>query len=684
MSNGTKNNVSSTESRYCSTWRFIVSGLCIAIIGAATLSLFECLAAAFTTAKHFQDLAWPKILVLSALGKIAVTHTLFWCPVMVIIAVLYRLGIHRRRQTIPEPFLLALFIVLVCLIVIPADLGLAGLSSSKLVIGSCIAGILLAVGVYAATRYTCRKLNHLRRCRIILAIATVLAGLVIIISGMSFVQSPFFKPGTYQAPLGAAVQSSDSRPNVLWIVLDTVRADRMSCYGYSAKTTPFLEKWADQSIVFDRAFSNAMWTLPSHTSMLTGLSIREHGTDHTNLWLDDSFPTVTNVLAENGYKTALFSNNPWLSPKSNLSKGFDICQVVYHLRHLGRFSLEWIADKFGITPFVPWFDNDFGAGLTAYLVGQWLDSQADGKKPFFLFINYMEAHLPYSVPKQYRQQYMTDKQVDRSYDLHRKVYGSIVSAMDLRFNIEGNDFFAMSDREILKRQYEATLRYLDNRVREVIGMLEQRGLLDNTMVIITSDHGEYLDTHGMWSHRMQLYQDVIHIPLMIRPAGTYEAKRVDSPVLLSDLYGTVLKAVLDKFNTNSAWETQDLLTMPDADSTPGIVISEYGGTSSGTQERIRKCGDPAVVHRAQPQIAAQNGRFKYIASADGLRELYDLKNDHGELSNLFDSNHAQAAQLKEHIDKWRRTVPLYRPTKPKTDMDEATIKVLRSLGYLNH
>jgi arylsulfatase A-like enzyme len=280
--------------------------------------------------------------------------------------------------------------------------------------------------------------------------------------------------------------------------------------------------------------------------------------------------------------------------------------------------------------------------------------------------------------------YLNDEQVKRSYELHRHAYGSIVRALDFRFNLEGPDFMALSDREVLKGQYEAAIRYLDDRIRELITSLNQRGLLDNTMVIITSDHGEYLDTHGMWSHRFLIYEDVTRVTLMIREPGRTEALHIDTPVQLTDVYPTVASVALGVAGPPPHHDARDLLELAQSPGEPRIAVAEYNGPGNEMLAMAKAYDSPIVRHRFAPAIAAQDGRFKYIASSDGQREFYDLIADPGERNNLIESRPEEARRLAEYISRWLDAVPQYRPTRPGgvPALDPDTERALRSLGYL--
>lgn len=609
---------------------------------------------------------------------------MLWCPVMTVAALLHGLAFRRSEQCHPEPFLAGLFVAAAGLLVIPADLEMADLDGTVSLIAGCGGALVCAVAVYFGVRVTRAWLGD-RRFAHTLGAAAAVGMIVTSASGIALFRSPFYDADRFRVAPAGATRQATNRPNVLWIVLDTVRPDRLSCYDDTLDSTPFLTEWARRAIVFDHAVGNGVWTVPSHASMFTGRSIREHGMDHANLWLDDAFETVAEVLADSGYATASFSNNPWISRDSNLAQGFENVRVNFYLSHLGRFSLIYLCEKWGVSPPVPWLDADFGAAMTNHLIARWLDDEADPDAPLFLFVNYMEALLPYRIPRRYRRMYLTDEQTDRSYALRRRAYGDIVTALDSRFNIEGSEFLPEADREILKRQYDATLRYLDDRVRELIDMFDQRGLLDDTLVVITSDHGEHLDTHGMWSHGILTYNDVARVTMLIHEPGQEVPARVSTAVLLSDLHPTILNATLKSGGRGPGHDARDLIALARSDDQSRTVVTEYTGPSNDTTRRINKTGDPIVHHRAGPQIAAQDGRFKYIASSDGRRELYDLTHDPQELNNLFEIQVSESKRLAAHIDAWLQAVPPYQPTQPGvgTSMPPDVVDALRSLGYLN-
>ena len=657
----------------------LLSGVKVGLIGGAGVGIVEAVAAIVLTSRHFERGWLPTSLIAAALGKAIVTHIALWAPTLGVIGLVYARVRRLRPDQSAEPALFAVLFAMLGVVVVPVDLELARIYgwAPRLAAGGgvIVAGLALAWLLSRVIRARGPAIVE----RISGACAVVML-MVLLGFGASYDYSPLLNPARFRAVRLTDQAASSARPNVLFIVLDTVRADRMSCHGYDMDTTPFLKEWSRQAIVFDRAISNGMWTVPSHAAMFTGLPVRSHGVDFANLHLDDSFTTLAEALADRGYATASFSNNPWLAGHTNLMQGFDEAHVMWYARQLGRFSLDHLVQKLGISPPAPWLDMDLGAAITNDLVSRWLDERT-ADQPFFLFINYMDAHLPYTVPRFYRRLFMSDAQVDRSYELLFE-YGQLTDVADFRFNIEGGDFLAPADQEILRRLYEAGIRYLDDRVREMIKLFESGGLLENTLVVIVSDHGEYLGTHGMWAHRFLTYQDVSHVTMLLREPGRTVGRRSSAVVQPSDLYRTVLD-VVDGRQGNGG--TADLFAMAEeAGQANRYAVTEYNGPSPEMFNRIDNRYTDTLRHRVQPQTAVQDERFKYMESADGTLELYDLVGDPGELNNIIGDAPEEARRLAAYLEQWRETVPVYdsKSTTRPAVMDPAVREALESLGYL--
>jgi arylsulfatase A-like enzyme len=661
------------------------AGVKVAVVGSLMLGICESLAALAVIAGHTEARGWFLKLMVAIAGKAAVTHLLIWVPVMCVLSLCYWLVVRSRHRPFPEVSLAALFVMLGGFVVVPADLQLTNKATPISIIVSLLAVVVVAVVVHKMLGRMCAKIGPARFRRVVNTSALA-CGVAMAVAGITFARSPIYGPGSFRVVSATGQNPAPPNPHVLWIVLDTARADRMSLYGYERETTPFLKRWASQAVVFDRCFSNGIWTLPSHATMFTGLSVRQHGTDWEHPWLDDEFVTVAELLRDAGYRTASFSNNPCIAHHSNLTQGFEEHYQIDRLSQLTRFSLEYVVRRLGRTPPLPWMDHDFGAALTNYMIADWLQSRRQFDSPIFLFVNYLEPHLPFAVPREFRELFMNDVQVARSYRLRQNAYGEEIVQVARRANLQGTEILSRNDSEVLRRQYEAALRYLDFRVGELLDVFSQQGLLQHSLVIISSDHGEYLNDHGMWAHQFLAYNDVLHVPLLLRQPNRTTASRVSTPVQLSDLYNTVLNETLGSDMSPPAVESRVLLRTVEAHNEGRMVVSEYGGPGQ-TVKRLAEDheSDAVVLHRFAPQAAVQDACAKLLVSTDGQLELYDTKSDPGELRNLIAALPAEAERLATHLETWLRNTPEYDTGGGigLDDLEPSVIEALKKLGYVD-
>lgn len=662
----------------------ILAGLRVAIIGSVALALLECLVRICVLHKYFEAGAWPWGLIVATYGKFSIIHLMLWCSVLPICGLVYNLVRGRSERALAEPFLLVVMLLLVGLFLVRPALLLASVKSRFYTEAGRALAVMVALACYALARFLYRKVERKRFQRLV-RIAWIVAMLLHVGSGYALYGSPFLHHRVdFMAPAVQSRNHRPDRPHVLWIDLDTVRADHMSCYGYQRKTTPFLEEWAARSVVFDRVVADSMWTVPTHASMFTGKSVRQHGMDWGHLRLEDDHETVADRLGDLGYRSLFLSNNTWLTRKTQLVKGFQTYYNLYRLNQIDLSSFGLLLQQRGITPPLPWLDQDFGAKLANHLADQWLSEYENTGEPLFVFVNYMEAHLPYSVPKEYRRMYMDERELDRSYDLRRSVHGALPHVMDFRYNVGDTEFLAIRDRDILRLQYDASIRYLDDRAKELIGFFEHRGILKDTLVIITSDHGEYLGSHQMWTHTSGLYDELIHVALLLCEPGRQEGLRISTLVQQSDLYTTILAVVGDRFYGNANPYARDLFEIAAAGGEDRIVVSQSSGTGPFTRGIVLRSQDPMIRSRAAGKMAVTDGRYKYIVSTDGLRELYDLQVDPGELRNILQDRPAPAERLSSFLAAWMKKVPRYEPKQRhgSDSLDPDTIDSLKSLGYI--
>jgi arylsulfatase A-like enzyme len=323
-------------------------------------------------------------------------------------------------------------------------------------------------------------------------------------------------------------------PNVLLITLDTVRAENLSLYGYHRQTSPELERWAERGVCFRQALAPAPWTLPSHASLFTGHYPHELSATW-NFPLGTGCPTLAEVLRDRGYMTAGFvANTRYASYESGLARGF----VHYedYRRSPGNFVndsvLAWRLCDTDLARRRLDFQNLYGRKdaetVNREFLG-WLSHQDE--RPFFVFLNYYDAHDPYLPPPPFDARFgppLTREQRE----MIRKWWPLDKQAL------------APEYVETAVRAYDSSIACLDHHLGKLLGELDDRGILDNTLVIITADHGEHFGEHDLFIHGNSLYPQLLHVPLIVLfperiPAGV----SVDHAVTLRDLPATVLDLV---------------------------------------------------------------------------------------------------------------------------------------------
>ena len=479
-------------------------------------------------------------------------------------------------------------------------------------------------------------------------------------------------------------------PNVLLIVWDTVRADRVGCYGYERPTTPHLDALAAEGRLFETAISPAMWTLPAHASLFTGYPVRAHGATYASKWLDDEFDTLAEVFQRNGYDTYHFSSNPWVSDGRNLTQGFDVREHPWDERWrdeiidyiLGKVqpqdrSSEWTrrinAGKAGHRLALDKWDRKEAGPVITRALEHWLDGR-DGEKPFFAFVNYMEAHTTRIPSPEGRSQILSAEEIARSYRADQS------RAMQLEYMFgdgepTADQFAAVTD------VYDASVADVDRYTHELLTMLERRGELGRTIVVVTSDHGEALGEHGLFEHKTSLYDMLIRVPLVIwYPAGV-EAGRETRPVSLLDVYATLVElAGIDTGSTHPY--SANLLREPLAP----VVVSELAAPMNERMLKEYAQRDPEFDHTPWTQTyrSIQIGPWKLIRVSHGTAELYDVHADPGEERDVVGTEPQTGEELTTQLEQWfGRIEPYVVKGKPEGGEESPEeVKRLKALGYL--
>jgi len=460
------------------------------------------------------------------------------------------------------------------------------------------------------------------------------------------------------AVLAACSRSSDEPtrpPNVLWVMWDTVRADHLSLYGYARPTTPFLSEWAKDARVFDDALSVAGYTLPSHASMFTGLLPSEHCVSTQHPWLDDSFTTVAELLRGAGYRTFLFSANPHVAaaPGGNLAQGFE--------RYEYPWSPKWAAEakRVILAKLAPEDQSsELPQRLNASRGGQagsawdikaageiaqtatleWLAS-SDRERPYFVFLNYMEAHRPATPPRRLRERLLSPEDVERSYRVDR----SWLPMWEYTFGLRE---YTEAELELTRATYDAALLELDELLDNLLEALDDAGYLDNTVVIVSSDHGEHLGEAHMLDHQYSLHQVLLHVPLVVYAPKRFPAGRETRPVATFDLFPTVLELAGVPLPAGLRSHAVSLL----APQTQRRLLAESPETSLVGIAQVKRAHpdfDPAPFQRSLRTLVADARKF--VWGSDGRNALYDLSTDPLETRNLLSDEPQLAARLEGEL-----------------------------------
>jgi arylsulfatase A-like enzyme len=437
-------------------------------------------------------------------------------------------------------------------------------------------------------------------------------------------------------------------PNVLFVVWDTSRADRMSVHGYEKPTTPFLDEWAQGGRVFDDCIAVGSSTVPSHAGMFTGKLPSEHGANNSYPHLHNRHVTLAELFHVAGYRTYSFTENPHLGTEKNFVQGFDISEHPWDDDHKeAAFEIlrnkinpkdksSTLADKILEAErrakehgaevdrtLGPWALKAAGELAESSLV-EWLDD-GDPDQPFFAFLNYMEAHRPFIPPEEYRRKFMTGDQVVQSYVADR-------SWTTMWSYTMGMHDYSPEDLEVMALTYDACIYELDQLFKGLIESLEERGYLDNTIVVLTGDHGEHLGEHHMLDHQYSLYQGLVHVPMILWYPPEVAPGRIDQPVQNYDVYPTLLS--LAGLSAPAGLKSR-AISLLDPDSSRQRVAeypSPFQQGISAVLGRYKDGFDPTRYDRTLR--ALYDGDKKFIWGSDDRHELYDLALDPDETTDL--------------------------------------------------
>jgi len=488
--------------------------------------------------------------------------------------------------------------------------------------------------------------------------------------------------------------SAAARTNIVLIVLDTLRQDHLGTYGYRRKTSPTIDRIAEEGVVFESAYTTAPWTLPGHASLFTGMYTTAHEADHGHLHLAAAKRTLAEILSESGYRTAGFTANPWLSPISGLEQGFERFDYLGTQTTTSGLFLNLVKER-ARNLITGSAHSDLGADSVITHLLRWVEQVRHGYAPFFVFTNLMEVHEPYgtvpepffsaflehSLPRDIGREWVREMPLFLCRDCQGPSEGLESGPTGPPACVDGRWRLSTTRLEATKALYDAGILYVDYQIERIYKALETAGILDETILIITSDHGESLGERGDMGHGALLYETVLKIPLIVRyPPVFPQGLRVSQPVSLIDILPTIEHILgLPRSPLSDAVSlvpAGELAARPERVLAESFPLEEHVWKTLG---RRFNC-DYHVAGRSSASL--RRGPFKYIWSSTGERELYHLETDPIEEENLAKELPMVAQELDQELHAWRADLKPEHSSAENYEMDPATKEALKSLGYV--
>jgi arylsulfatase A-like enzyme len=444
-----------------------------------------------------------------------------------------------------------------------------------------------------------------------------------------------------------------AHPNVVLILVDTLREDGLGAFRTDRDPSPHLDDLVDEAAVFERAYATAPWTHPSTGSLLTGLLPPQHGLGTAPAGMS-FFRPQTVLLAElfhrAGYATATVSNNLIVSPDEGFARGVDSFDTR---------SLD--------------IDQYFGAERVTRGAMEWLDEAGDA--PFFLYLHYFDPHDRYQAPLPYTRAFVTPALRARVKDLD--VTRGRVNPIRNRLYEDGRrtDFEPSTDTmEVLRGLYDGEIQYVDAWIGRLLRFLQQRGRDRDTIVVLTADHGEEFLDHDYLKHGQGLYDELIHVPLVMRfPDGTGRGRRIASPVSLIDVVPTLLAACGLSDAARYAGPGRDLyglLARSPADDPGPVFAVSYGGQAASS----------SAAHGPKHAVIDERWKLIHTLETDEV-ELFDLERDPREQRNVAGEHPQVVDRLRALADSTLAAPP---PAgEPAAPMNRALLEKLEALGYVH-
>jgi len=491
--------------------------------------------------------------------------------------------------------------------------------------------------------------------------------------------------------------------NIALLVLDAVRADHVSCYGYARPTTPNLDAFAAAKTRYATVVSPGVWTFPSMASMFTGLYPSQHGMNRANRSVPPDLQLLAERLQAGGYRTGGFSANPYVGRTYGFQRGFEVFQEFWGMGMAGAGGGDHSAVRGAVTGAVnrsyQWLfprvrgtlkrsqtltrayqrylrrqveGRDKGAAALTDAAVEWIGQARQDYHPFFLYAHIMEAHAPLAPPIAHLRRFIGDDvAIERAREVNQDAMAYMAGANPL------------TDQEMrsLVDLYDASISYGD----ELLGrLLEALGDRDDTVVLITADHGNCFGEHGILDHFFSVHEPLAAVP-MVASHPEIATGVIDRPVGTIDVAPTILEA--------AGLPTAGLAGVSLAAETDprACLVTEFLEPPLERFNRFHRF-DPAAFRRDLRGL--RRGHHKYIWGSDGHDELYDLRTDPRETTNLVDTEPALLADLRQLHERWLQTTATGAATVTGSgngsgaaaddfEVEDDVAESLRALGYFD-
>jgi|GEM_PF-1279014 len=507
----------------------------------------------------------------------------------------------------------------------------AGALAVSLFLGACVGG---GIG-----RWLDVRLGHERRHRIdVWVVVAVL--LFLAVPGIWLI----WMAGSDRPESGRA---AGGRRSVLLISIDALRADHLGCYGYERETSPAIDRLAHEGVRFETAFCPVPATGPSHATMLTGLTPQAHGARHNGSSLAESVTSLAEILSGAGYATGGFTTNVLLGKRFGFDQGFETYVESGHVERLRPVTLGLLVQTLVAKEIVDKLRYRYGSGRdqTILSAAKWASGNAE--RPFFLFLHLLDPHEPFEPLEPYRSRFPPDT---------RALTNSLWARM-------GRD---VETAARLISLYDGEIAGADDKVAELLGLLDRLGTAHRTLVVLTADHGENMADHEPFFRHVGVYDSSLRIPLILRYPGVLGAGvTVPGVVENSSILPTVLSLIGESAPADVEGES---------------LVPLIEGTCAAW--------DRAALAYSGKEYGLRADAWKVVIDfSDGSRSLYDLANDPGEEVNVFSDHETRGARMADsllaRIQRLEGELPkAQEDASPFEGLDRQTRERLRALGYI--